>query len=289
MMHGVRQDPAGTHLILEPAQIFILAGSESRYDREPMTYETTDAWGIWSIVDGGVRLQATKRRPLRIIAPALLVLQPGGGCTMDIPPATGFHRLVFTVRWQPRDHLDTDHFPCAQREGRQPTDREWFGRDLPVLVDDPHRRPGMALVQRCCREWWRGQHLRRLRAGAELAVWLYDWLLSLEEETADGDWSRLERLARERLAQGITVGHLAKELGVDRSTLYRRFRQAGLPRPKEWLASLRQDEARRLLADGFSISDAAHLCGFRSPTAFSRWFRRRTGNVPSRFGSRFPT
>jgi len=268
------------HLLLEPAQVFILAGQESRYDREPWDYRTTDAWCLWSIVDGTVDLKDASGRCRRLSAPVLLCLQPGGAETLSVPVGTSTQRLVLALRWVPRQILGTAAArPCSTLGERQPEARAWFGQDLPTVVDPPFRTTGMRVVEHACRDWWRGD-LRRLRASAEVAAWLYDWVLSREVGGTD-IWSRLEGLVRERLAQGISVASLAVASGISRTSLLRHLRAAGRGTPSDWIDALREEEARRLLDARSPVRDVARFCGFRSPAAFARWFRRRCGLPPS--------
>lgn len=267
-------------LLLEPAQVFILAGQESRYDRAPWDYRTTDAWCLWSVIDGTVDLRDATGRCRRLSAPLLLCLQPGSGEELSVPIGTAIQRLVLALRWVPRQILGTKTVRACTTVGeRQPDARAWFGRDLPTVVDPPFRTTGMRVVEHACRDWWRGD-LRRLRASAEVAAWLYDWVLSRDVGGTDS-WSHLEGLVRERLAQGIGVAGLAAASGISRTSLLRRLRASGRGTPSDWIDALREEEARRLLGARDTVRNVARLCGFRSPAAFARWFRRRCGLPPS--------
>lgn len=81
--------------------------------------------------------------------------------------------------------------------------------------------------------------------------------------------------------QDVYVGDLAQRLGVTRSTLFRHFRSCYGRAPKQYLLSLRLDQAQRLLLQtSASVKEIAAACGFHSAHYLCRVFQRETGLSP---------
>ena len=84
-----------------------------------------------------------------------------------------------------------------------------------------------------------------------------------------------------------TVGEIARDMGVDRSTLYRRFRAETGGSIKAWLDAQRMARAEDLLRrSSTSVREIAAVCGFRDPEYFSRAFRQAHGMPPGRWRAR---
>jgi AraC-like DNA-binding protein len=92
------------------------------------------------------------------------------------------------------------------------------------------------------------------------------------------------RPVRERLADELhdppTLADLARNAGLSRWQLLRRFEKAyGLP-PHAWLLQQRAERARRAIADGASLAVAAAASGFADQSHMTRVFVRRYGFTP---------
>ena len=128
------------------------------------------------------------------------------------------------------------------------------------------------------RDDWLRQTLRR---HADL---LLDRSLAASRESA-GERVRREMLRRIRV--GVpSVTDVARGLGVGARTLQRQLKQEGVG-----FATLadevRQHLAREYLREGeLTISEVAYLLGFSEPSAFTRAFRRWTGEGPQAFRKR---
>ncbi len=78
----------------------------------------------------------------------------------------------------------------------------------------------------------------------------------------------------------IAMEHIAGEMGLSRSTLYRRLRDEGVT------FDAVVDDLRRLMADHYlaeaktTIAEIAYLVGFSDPAAFSKAYKRWTGMNP---------
>lgn len=86
-----------------------------------------------------------------------------------------------------------------------------------------------------------------------------------------------------------TVRRLATQLSVRPSTLMSRFARAGLPSPKNYLASVRLLHAAHLFqSGGLSVADVAYRLEYSSPQSFGRHLRTMLGITSSEFRNRFP-
>ena len=94
----------------------------------------------------------------------------------------------------------------------------------------------------------------------------------------------IRRILDEQFALPLKLGALAKQLHVDRSTLFRRFQQLYGCSPKTYLDRLRLDHAVALLREGtHGISEIAGRCGYSSAPRFGKAFKGRFGTPPSRY------
>ena len=91
------------------------------------------------------------------------------------------------------------------------------------------------------------------------------------------------RLLEDDVARGWTLATLARETGVSRAALARRFAAAVGQPPMAYLTDLRLDLAADLLRDpDLTIGAVAHRVGYGSPFALSTAFKRVRGVSPSR-------
>jgi AraC-like DNA-binding protein len=80
-----------------------------------------------------------------------------------------------------------------------------------------------------------------------------------------------------------TLADAASAAGCSRFAAYRAFRgQYGLS-PSEYQRLLRLRAARRALAGGVAVADAAAACGFADQAHLTRWFRRCYGITPGAY------
>jgi AraC-like DNA-binding protein len=109
-------------------------------------------------------------------------------------------------------------------------------------------------------------------------------------QTATSLRARVERALMPTLHTGeTTMTGVAASLGLSRSTLARRLRDEGVTFA-EVLADLRRRLAVEYLKNRrVSVSEIAYLLGFSDPAAFSRAFRRWTGEAPRDLARRVQT
>lgn len=80
----------------------------------------------------------------------------------------------------------------------------------------------------------------------------------------------------------ITIATAARRLGVDRSTLFRRFSLAYGCSPRTYLNRVRLNRARDMLRHGDEAVNAiAAACGYTDARSFARAYRREFGIQPS--------
>ncbi len=105
----------------------------------------------------------------------------------------------------------------------------------------------------------------------------------------------LRGLADERLAAALrrmhgeptrpwTVGELAREAALSRSTFFDRFRREVGVSPMEYLSGWRMAIAKDLLrGEGVSVGEVAQRVGYRSSSTFSVAFARQVGSSPTTY------
>ncbi|UDF31126.1 UNVERIFIED_ORG: AraC family transcriptional regulator [Roseateles sp. XES5] len=93
--------------------------------------------------------------------------------------------------------------------------------------------------------------------------------------------------ARERLdsspASAVTLESLAADCGLGRFRLLRDFARATGLTPHAYLLQRRTELARRLIADGAPLADAAIAAGFADQSHMTRNFTRRYGYTPGAY------
>jgi len=163
---------------------------------------------------------------------------------------------------------------------------------LPPVV---HMREAERLsdVVRLVREEATGQQPGRDLILARLVeVLLIEALRSAQSE--DARPGMLRGLAEPRLAIALrlihadparswTIGDLASEAALSRSTFFDRFTRVVGATPVEYLLSWRMALAKDLLRERASISDVAERVGYSSASTFSTAFSRHVGQSPGRY------
>jgi len=100
------------------------------------------------------------------------------------------------------------------------------------------------------------------------------------------DWQvrRVTDYMRDHLDQEISLDGLAGLVGLSRHHFCTAFRLATGQPPHNWLAALRMNRARALLAEpGLTITDVALAVGYQTPSAFTAAFRRFSHLTPSEY------
>lgn len=146
------------------------------------------------------------------------------------------------------------------------------------------------------------QELRAISVDQRVVRALCEVVVGLAERKSDlavgreGSTSARPRAARDlcvrkaltllasRLSERWTVERLARELGLSRAALARRFSSATGTSPLRYLQAQRIAEAERLLSNSdLTLSEIARRVGYESEFAFNRAFKRLRGVAPGQF------
>jgi AraC-like DNA-binding protein len=105
--------------------------------------------------------------------------------------------------------------------------------------------------------------------------------LTARDQAAAAD--RIRAFLRAGDAAAATLGDLASAAGCSRFAAYRAFRSRYGLAPSEYQRLLRLRAARRALAGGAAVADAAAANGFADQAHLTRWFRRCYGITPGAY------
>jgi AraC-like DNA-binding protein len=84
-------------------------------------------------------------------------------------------------------------------------------------------------------------------------------------------------------AEPIDVDQISGEAAFSKFHFIRLFKEVYGVAPRAYLSNLRLDQAKQLLDEGTTVTDACYAVGFESITTFSRAFKRRAGIAPSAY------
>ena len=107
-----------------------------------------------------------------------------------------------------------------------------------------------------------------------------------EPDTSHHDEVVLQAQAwlQERLGEKVLIEELARELGLSRRSLNRRFQQATGITPQAYLQGQRIHTARDLLRQSnLSVAEIAWQVGLQDVSHFSKLFQRHEGMTPARY------
>lgn len=88
---------------------------------------------------------------------------------------------------------------------------------------------------------------------------------------------------RQHYAEPLTLEQIAQHVGISKFYLAREFKGFTGRTVFEIIRSIRCKEARRLIEQGISVSDAAQACGFDNPSYFTRVFKKCFRYLPSHY------
>jgi len=149
---------------------------------------------------------------------------------------------------------------------------------VPLTASESAQRV-IARIAGVCR---RGGPLTGVEAGAAV----HELLVELRRHRADLDPEGepvLEVLRRDACLP-LSIAEHARRAGMTVAELRRAVRTAGATSPKEYLLTVRLNEAKQLLAASeLPVAVVARRVGYEDPAYFTRIFTRRVGLAPSAF------
>lgn len=95
--------------------------------------------------------------------------------------------------------------------------------------------------------------------------------------------TRVENYIRSSYMYPIRVEQIAQSLGLDRRYLARLFKQETGQSMQDFLVEVRMEESIRLLGQGASVAEAAHLAGYEDVSNYSKMFKQRFGKSPKEY------
>lgn len=243
----------------------------------------------WVSLDGGSRQD---------LGPGEAYLLPPGrvtdkGCDDWSHPAWVHFDLIHHPRRE-----DMPPAPCHQtslgrrRSWLQPSPRDVYGCDLPLLVPKILLPRFQREVPRLIASWRSSVPVERLRAQQILGDLLIDLVATVAAPAVDGDAAIIhaEDIARRSLDADFGVAAFADAAGMSPSTFHERYRRLRGTTPLRFLTEARMALARDLLADPRqSIGSIAARVGHPDPTVFGRIFRREHGCTPRDWRQRHAT
>jgi len=106
---------------------------------------------------------------------------------------------------------------------------------------------------------------------------------SAHHSSAERCVAMAQRLLAERMEDAPSIGELAAEIGISRSTLHSHFMAIAGQTPQEYLLKLKLDHAIQMLRDtDMKVETIARCCGFYSASHLSRHIKALTGDSPGR-------
>ncbi|MER5865799.1 AraC family transcriptional regulator [Kitasatospora sp. NPDC002040] len=156
--------------------------------------------------------------------------------------------------------------------------------DVTPLATAESAQRVLARIAAACR---RGGPLAELEASAavhELLVELRRHRADLTVPMSRGAGEPVLDLLRRDAFLPLSVAQHARRAGLTVAELRRAVRSVGAVGPKEYLLTVRLNEAKALLAAGeLPVAGVARRVGYEDPAYFTRIFTRRVGLAPSAF------
>lgn len=91
---------------------------------------------------------------------------------------------------------------------------------------------------------------------------------------------RVEDHIRALYMQPLRVEEIAEKMNLDRRYLSRLFKSKTGMTIQDYIVTVRMEEAKTRLLQGFSVEETARFCGYEDVSNFSKMFKRRFGISP---------
>lgn len=171
-------------------------------------------------------------------------------------------------------------------------------RSEPVFLPDTHFELTIGHSPRLTELLWRLRRtfaepgsLSNFQSEVLFRCILEEMFISAASQTNDGGhilFKRIRSYIHNYYMDGLTVGGLAEQNGVNVNRLFYVFRRYAGMGPGDYLLQYRLNRAKELLITGDAmISDVARSVGYEDPLYFSRIFKKQFGITPSGFREKF--
>ncbi len=242
-------------------------------DRDRVRYENTRLHTISCYLHGGEESRRLDRGAIRGRPGALCLMPQGSASDWGIGGAFRFvHLYLADERLR--------HFAAATLD-REPGTIELADR---TFFDDAPLTAMMAGLARACGD---GDPIGAEELYQELCLRLLTTpeLVGRSARPARGGLSphvsrRVIEAMRARLDHPPSLDDLADVAGLSPFHFQRMFRASHGLSPSAYLEAVRVDEAKRLIAGGIGLAEAALACGWSSQSHFTRAFHAVTGTTP---------
>lgn len=94
---------------------------------------------------------------------------------------------------------------------------------------------------------------------------------------------QIKRYVLSHLDESIAIEDIVEELGIPKSTLFRRFRKEMPCSINDYINEVKIEKSKELLLSGSSFASIAYCLGYSSQSHFSNMFKKVTSMTPSQF------
>lgn len=113
-------------------------------------------------------------------------------------------------------------------------------------------------------------------------------LFTNQKDHGDEQILRVQEYLENHLAQTMTIDALARQFGMSRRNLIRRFKRATLNPPGIYLQRLRMEAAKRYFEKSDkNVSEVMAAVGYTDANTFRKLFQQHSGYLPSRYRQRY--
>ena len=92
---------------------------------------------------------------------------------------------------------------------------------------------------------------------------------------------RVKNYIQTSYAHKLSVELIATQIGLDRRYLSSLFKKKTGFTIQEFIVNTRLEESLRFLQQGYTIQEAAQLCGYEDISNFSKMFKKKYGKSPA--------
>ncbi|NIK68085.1 MULTISPECIES: helix-turn-helix domain-containing protein [unclassified Paenibacillus] len=155
-------------------------------------------------------------------------------------------------------------------------------RDNPVAGASPHDlKPYFPAAPRAD-----ARPFERIRAGAQLRLLLSYYLEFYPRESQPADYVKMakEYIIINYWRANLTVSDIVNAVSLERSYLFRLFKEAAGMSVSRYLTAYRIERARELLESSvLSVKSVAYSVGYKDQLYFSKVFKKATSYTPSEY------